>query len=205
MTYILLIISIITTGIMNRFRGTGGELGFYKTGVGKARILVGVTIAIFSWLMAYFIVVIPFLQTLYTLGAIPLMWAGLSLGWGSYMDQGTVARRDDEIFKSFLDLFPPLREQVIEGDKIVPNPLRDFIGMALNGFVVFAPTLILFGVVYNYWWVSVPLSLVMAVVFSIIYKLARVLPIPGDKTAVAEFVVGMLMGTIPLTVYFINI
>ena len=190
---------------MNRFRGTGGELGFYKTGVGKARILVGVTIAIFSWLMAYFIVVIPFLQTLYTLGAIPLMWAGLSLGWGSYMDQGTVARRDDEIFKSFLDLFPPLREQVIEGDKIVPNPLRDFIGMALNGFVVFAPTLILFGVVYNYWWVSVPLSLVMAVVFSIIYKLARVLPIPGDKTAVAEFVVGMLMGTIPLTVYFINI
>jgi len=205
MVYILAIISIITTGIMNRFRGTGGELGFYKTGVGKARILVGVTIAVFSWLMAYFIVGIPFLQTLYTLGAIPLMWAGLSLGWGSYMDQGTVARRDNEIFKPFLDLFPPLREQVIEGDKIVPNPLRDFIGMALNGFVVFALTLILFGVVYNYWWVSVPLSLVMAVVFSIIYKLARVLPIPGDKTAVAEFVVGMLMGTIPLTVYFINI
>ena len=84
---------------MNRFRGTGGKLGFYKTGVGKARILVGVTIAIFSWLMAYFIVGIPFLQTLYTLGAIPLMWAGLSLGWGSYMDQGTVARRGNEIFK----------------------------------------------------------------------------------------------------------
>jgi len=41
MMYILSIISIITTGIMNRFRGTGGEIGFYKTGVGKARILKG--------------------------------------------------------------------------------------------------------------------------------------------------------------------
>jgi hypothetical protein len=92
--------------------------------------------------------------------AIPaaLMVASQGPGHGSYMDAGTVWRRDNEWSKRLLDLIPPLRERplITSGAEAVyspdgrrayfPNAARDFVGGLLKGVVLIAlpPTLI--------WW-----------------------------------------------------
>ena len=121
------------------------------------------------------------------------------------MDQGYSTVKDNELLRYILNVIPSLREKLNNDGSIIPNALRDFIGMSLVGFYLFMPTTILFA-----WYIgefnlifSLTIGLIYAILFSISYKIAyyiRISGYEGDSIRLAEFMAGGLLGSLPLLV-----
>lgn len=159
MTITLTIIWIVLCGVAMRWRGEsnrvdgGWDPSTFKLGV--KRLITAAFIASGAW-VTYGVYSTSPMVALHSINVLMFVGLGLSLfaglcqGWGSYMDVGELNRnRDNEIYKSFLDLFWPNADES-SGPVFSKAWQRDMTGLTIIGLVTTVPGAVLLSVVVGW-------------------------------------------------------